>query len=87
MPGRGRPKKRNSSANFNSKKEAVGKPSVSTSIELIVVDDHENPAMIPQIRSNRRQNDFPLGMRNEGVSVCFFNSVSQVLYSQHPFRN
>ena len=41
----------------------------------------------PSLITNARDPNTPLGLRNEAVNVCFFNSVIQVLYSLPMFRN
>ena len=40
----------------------------------------------PFLLTDVRDPNIPVGLENEGVNLCFFNSVIQVLYSLHKFR-
>ena len=48
------------------------------------IDFDQTPIPIP-ITDARRDN-VPIGLQNEGVNVCFFNSIVQVLHSSVDFR-
>ena len=53
--------------------------------EIRKQDSHIDLTLIPS--TDVRHSSIPVGLENEGVNVCFFNSVVQVLYSLPSFRS
>ena len=63
--------------------ESTEKKSEPVTVEDTDIDFNINPLLL----LNARLHDTPLGLQNENVNVCFFNSVIQVLYSLPDFQN
>ena len=53
-----------------------------TGSDAINIDFNLTPMMLANIRDH----NIPLGLRNDGVNACFFNSVMQVLYCLSKLR-
>ena len=75
-PKKGRVKKSTSFRETPSKKKPVADRTID-------IEFNTSPLLITNVRDPNN----PLGLINEGVNVCFFNSVVQVLYSLPLFRN
>merc|ERR1712227_765790 len=85
---RGRPKKAPKIKYFKPKKLdfslVVESTELLESTKLLHVDNVKSTMLVHMDSSLNR--NFPVRLQNEGVNVCFFNSICQVLYSIRDFR-